>query len=264
MPDLTDPGLWVLGSLLAAVVATNIAWLVVRGRLGQDGRPQGAAWEIVRPLAWLATALFLFLPPIGAWRAGALSPYLAGLTEIDWVQSLGDGGLLTCAVIGLLVFGWLVYRRTAPRRMPGLEARGAWRVPLDAALLQWHWAFYRAGMAGWLALAAEGQAGAALLRYLPSALTAQAFYWGNWLGMAVVAIEWALNPFARRALSPGSGAAGYPLRAGHAALRIVLAVATTALFAVTRNFWLVLLCQVTVETAIAILLPVPAAHTSPE
>jgi hypothetical protein len=57
-------------------------------------------------------------------------------------------------------------------------------------------------------------------------------------------VEWLLNPFARAELrTPGRQ---------EAALRTAaLAIATTALFALTRNFWLCLVCQVVVETAVA-------------
>ena len=71
-----------------------------------------------------------------------------------------------------------------------------------------------------------------------------ALYWGAWLGLAAAAVEWLLNPYARRALrTPGRQ---------EAALRdAALAVATTALFALTRNFWLCLTAQVLAASGIA-------------
>ena len=70
-----------------------------------------------------------------------------GLSGIGWVDSLWAGAPLMFLIIGLLIFGWLVYRRslTGDRRRTRVERVGATlRAPVDAALLQWHWAFYRA------------------------------------------------------------------------------------------------------------------------
>jgi hypothetical protein len=72
----------------------------------------------------------------------------------------------------------------------------------------------------------------------------QPVYWGSWLGLLLFALEWAANPFARQTLHiPGQM---------EGAMRAVgMLVATTALFSLTRNFWLCLGCAVTVEIAIA-------------
>ena len=106
--DLTQPGLWTLGSLALALIATHLAWLITH--LART-RPRLAALvgsSAVQALAWLIAALYLLLPPLGAWRYGAISPYLLGLSELDWIGSLRTGGLLGALVIGLIVFGWLV------------------------------------------------------------------------------------------------------------------------------------------------------------
>jgi GNAT superfamily N-acetyltransferase len=239
--DLTDPGVWVLGSVVVAAVATNLAWLARRALRGSGG----SAGALVEPLRWLAVALFFALPPILAWRSGALSPYLMGLAEIDWARSLTSGVILMLVSAGIVLAAWAVGLRTARMQPEGRPP--LWRAPLDAALLQWHWSFYRAGLAGWLLLA-DGGASFADRMPLPDlaapvarALAAQvlatdAFYWGSWLGMALVAAEWALSPFARRsALRP------YTL------LRVALAVVTTAVFVATRNFWLALALHIGVE-----------------
>jgi hypothetical protein len=241
----SNPALWLAGSLTLALIATNLAWLVAR----RSGLP---AWSGLRALTWLLRSLFFLLLPMGAWRSGALSPYFMGLSELNWIDGLISGGPLAVLVMGLSVFGWLVYRR-ALSSMPRLTSDGSagemtvWRAPVDAGLQQWHWAFYRAAAIGWLAEIArlgQGMAAGTATPPLLVHLLAQPIYWGSWLGLSLVALEWLLNPFARAGLR-GAGHAERQLRAA------ALALATTALFVSTRNFWLCLVCHVVVETAIA-------------
>ncbi len=253
--DLTNPGLWIAASAATAIVATNAAWGVrwlLRGRALGKGRREAA-----RMLGWLVAALFYALPPILAWRSGALSPYLMGLGEVDWVQSLAAGLFLALLAVGALFAAWILGARR-PRAVRGSQTAtprpaDAWLAPLDAILLQWHWAFYRAGAAGWLLLQADGLhrlpfADAAIFAPVLSALTTNPFYWGSWLGMGLVALEWGLNPFARAALRD-------PAHRPYALLRIALAFASTAVLVATRNLWLALLVHLTVEIAAAVWRP---------
>jgi hypothetical protein len=204
-------------------------------------------------LAWLIVSLFFLLPPPAAWRFGALSPRLMGLTGIGWVASLRAGALLMFMIIGLLLFGWLVYRRSlaGERGRTRVERAGAMlRAPVDAALLQWHWAFYRALAIALLPIVAGTLAHSNILQPIGSQLMEAPLYWGSWLGLALIALEWALNPFARAGLRR-------PGQRETALLRVVLAIATTALFTVTPNFWLLLIAHLAVETVIAGWLPLP-------
>lgn len=263
MVDLKTPLPWLLGSIALAVVATNLAWAATR-------RPTKRALSAVLPaLGWLALSLFHLLPPIGAWQSGALSPYWLGVAELDWIASLAAGAPLGALLGGGLVFGWLVYRRSLPRRgrspiepqrarsETGLSQAGAFspagavapratgaaflalRALVDAALLQWHWAFYRA-----LAIGLLGSGAA------PLGLDAQPAYWGTWLAAAMAAIEWALNPWARAELRQAGPR--------EAALRqVALAVGTAALFLLTRNFYLGLVIHLAVELLIVGWFPLP-------
>ena len=257
---LTNPLPWVLGSLGLAVIATNLAWLALRA--ARRAPAPGGLWGGLEPLIWLLTALFLFLPPIGAWWAGALSPYLMGLSETDWVDSLVSGGVLAAASGGIIVFGWLVYRHKLPPRPRAESSVRPWLAPIDAALLQWHWAFYRAGVIGWLSLVLK------MKSLAPGTFLAQVaeqpLYWGSWLGMILVAAEWALNPFARSALCTSEDSPVCASAAERTVIRMALAVVTTALFVATRNFWLSLACHVIVETTIVCFLPVPAVTATSE
>jgi hypothetical protein len=259
---LTDPLLWVLGSLAMAAIVTNIVWQAVRAARRGRTPPPGGGWGSLEPLIWLLTALFLFLPPILAWRAGALSPYLMGLSQLDWLDALVSGGVLAAAICGIIIFGWLVYRHKLPPRLRQDGSFQPWLAPVDAALLQWHWAFYRAGVIGWLTLASEMK-GAGPGPFLAHVME-QPIYWGSWLGMVLVAAEWALNPFARRVLVGSRDHAVYAPAAERTVVRMALAVATTALFILTRNFWLPLACHVIVETAIISFLPARTVPTPSE
>jgi hypothetical protein len=128
------------------------------------------------------------------------------------------------------------------------------RAPLDAALAQWHWTFYRAAVAGWLMIPLGLPSAPALDRLL-AGLQAEPLYWGAWLGLTLAGVEWLLNPFARARLQrPGEREASFR--------RAALAVATTGLFVLTRNFWLCLAVHAVVETLAAawfpLFLPAPA------
>ena len=176
-----------------------------------------------------------------------------GLTELDWIASLRAGGPLAAIVVGLLLFGWLVYRHALPTGLaPGrIERVGRLlRAPLDAALQQWHGAFYRALVIGLLPAAMGSLMTVPLVPALARSAATDALYWGSWLGLGLLALEWALNPFARAELRQ-------PIRREAALRRAILAIATTALFTLTRNLWLCLACDIAVETVIAGWLPLP-------
>jgi hypothetical protein len=248
-----NPAFWLCASLLAAVVATNAAWLILRVLRKRSSASANPATGVLSALAWLLVSLFFLLPPPVAWRFGALSPRLMGLSGIGWVGSLRAGVPLMFLIIGLLIFGWLVYRRslTGDRSRTRIERVGATlRAPVDAALLQWHWAFYRALAIALLPIAAGVLANSEILHSLGKLLLSAPFYWGSWLGLALIAVEWALNPFGRAELKR-------PGQREIALLRVVLAVATTALFTLTPNFWLLLSVHLAVETVIAGWLPLP-------
>ncbi len=201
--DPYNPLTWLFGSLAVAVITTNLAWLV--GRLGKRSRAGSAIlrWSGLPAVGWLLASLFFLVPPVVAWRYGTLSPYLMGLTELDWVEDLGSGGPLAALIVGLLLFGWLVYRHyLPPGRSPGRSERlgRTLRAPLDAGLQQWHWAFYRALVIGLLPATVGRLPTVPFVSSLAQPFVAQPVYWGSWLGLALIGVEWVLNPFARASL----------------------------------------------------------------
>src|SRR3972149_1419835 len=75
------------------------------------------------------------------------------------IWALGSFALAVIATNAAWLGGWLVYRHTATPAVETCANEGrlvlALRAPIDAALAQWHLAFYRAALIAWLgALAA--------------------------------------------------------------------------------------------------------------
>jgi hypothetical protein len=257
--DLTQPGLWAFVTAALAILAANIAWLIVRACEGPRLRAVARLLRSsgARAAAWLIASLYLLLPPFYAWRYGAISPYLLGIAELDWIESLSAGAPFVGLVVALIAFGWLVYRRALPTGapIPAGESRVllALRAAIDASLTQWRLAFCRAALIAWLTVlpALPAPIPAALLRELQ----AQPFYWGSWLGLGLALLEAGLNPFFRDTLGWPAPEARRHDRPEALLRGLALAVATTGLFVLTRNFWLCLACHVVADTVIAGWLP---------
>jgi hypothetical protein len=263
---------WIATSLVLATLIPTVTWLLTRSPLRIPALVRIATWPGSQAVAWLLAGLFCLLIPVAAWRAGILSPYYMGLVENDWLDALGTGGGLAVLIAALMLAGWFVYRRSL-RSEPfaawacceELTPAERWVAPLNAGLGQWHWAFYRAGAIAWLA------AGVTLPLVIPARLPwlagwaapvldawhAQPVYWGSWLGLGLVALEWFLNPYTWHELWVPGRLEGALRGAG-------LAVATTALFALTRSFWLCIACSLVVEIVIAGWFPVTTAEARTE
>ena len=211
-------GLWLVGSVLIYVLMSNVAgiacWYLRSQRPGAMRVLQHPAttW-VLRFLRWA----YMVAPPYALLIMGVVSPSSMGLSEIDWVQSMGMGGALAAGALALLSLGWWSYRRSLPagpdRPQPAprsLLLRWLFAL-METFALQAHWGFYRSVVADQAGLG-TGQ-------------------WADWAGMGAVALEWALNPLLRRSLR-------LPPRSELVIRRAVLALVTTALFILTRNFWL--------------------------
>jgi hypothetical protein len=247
--DPGNPAFWLLGSFLAIVLGTNIAYLLFRRKVGEPEARRGP----MAALGWTALGLFYLLVPFLAMQRGIVSPYALGLTEINWPATLSTGLALAAGVVVIALFGWLLYRRTLPEGEPSAALDrlvDALRGPATAILDQWHWAFYRAAAAAVVAALAAANLPAPVAR-LVDKLQADPLYWGAWLGIALAGIEWALDPFGRAAVRVDREHAAALRRAS-------LAIATTGLFVLTRNLWLCLAAHVVVETLAATWFALPA------
>jgi len=214
-----EPGSWLAGSLLAHMLAANLAWLLAhrKGALG-SWAARLRAWP---GTTWLLTLLrwtFFVAPPYAALLLGIVTPSSLGWAEIDWVRSVAAGGASGALALGLLCLGWWSYRRGLPSpeelvsEAPLLARPVTWLLTMaETASLQLHWAFYRSAAIG-LALPLRPQ-------------------WGEWVGLSLVYLGWLLNPWLHHELR-------IPVRAEPILRRAVVALVTTAYFVLTHNFWL--------------------------
>lgn len=244
-----QPVIWLVASIIVAVAAGSVAWLALRRRF--DGAP--FAHGPIGALGWSAAALFHLLPPLLAIRTGLLSTRDLGLSGIDWQRTLSSGLMLSVLLAGGMLAGWLLYRRSLPQ---GEVASGLPRIlaivhaPVDALLHQWHWAFYRAAAVASLASLPLRAPHWAPLGYAIDLIRSDPIYWGAWLGIGAIAIEWALNPFNRASFRR-------PHLRETVLRRAALAVATTGLFILTRNLWLCWAVHLGVELFAEASFPLP-------
>lgn len=254
MPEAlaSQPVIWLVASLVVAVAAGSVAWMAVRRRAGDAAFAHGP----VAALGWSVAALFHLLPPFLARRYGVLSTRDLGLTGIDWQRTLSGGLMLTVLIAGGMLAGWLVYRRSLPQGASGSglpRLLAIVRAPVDALLHQWHWVFYRALAAAWLGSLPLRAPDWAPLGAAVDIIHSNPLYWGAWLGILAVGIEWALNPLNRAAHR-------HPRMRETVVRRGALAIATTGLFIMTRNLWLCWAAHLLVEVLAEAAFPLPAGH----
>jgi len=240
VPELTsawsEGWLWLGGSLLLAVLWTNLAWLLRRPRSGPVGEfvTRLVAWRFSPSLLQSFRLLYYLGLPFAAlsWGRDAVVSRLLGLQVIklpvsaakatgayvaaNWLDWATDGGWAAAVGIGtwgLLVLGWWFYRRAVVATDDRDATSGAgtgWVFLRESAYHEVHWAFYRNA----------------------PILTVGA-YWGIWIGLGLVAVEAALNPAWRRDLA-------HPQRTPGLLVRAALAVVSSVLFWLTENLWLAL------------------------
>jgi len=252
MPEALAPQpiAWLVASLVAAVAAGSAASLAVRRRAGDAAFAHGPA----AAFGWAIAALFHLLPPVLALRHGVLSTRDLGLTGIDWQRTLSGGLMLAVVLAGGMLVGWLVYRRSLPQGASGSglpRLLAIVRAPVDALLHQWHWAFYRGLAAAWLVSLPLRAPDWAPLGAAVDIVHSNPLYWGAWLGIVVVGIEWALNLLNRASYR-------HPRMRETVVRRTVLAIATTGLFIMTRNLWLCWAAHLLVEVMSEAAFPLPA------
>ena len=242
MPEMTmawsEDWLWLGGSLLLAVICANLAWFFRQPRSGAVGEfvTHLVAWRFSPYLLQFLRLLYYIGVPFAVllWGHDAVVGRLLGLQRfdlpalsddvtgatvaanwLDWTYDAGWAAVLGIGAWCLLALGWWVYRRALSSAGEESAVAGAdvsvWILLREAAYHEIHWAFYRnAPILAWGA------------------------YWGVWGGLALVALEAALNPAWRAGLAD-------PQRAPAQLLRGALAVVSGALFLQTQNLWLALI-----------------------
>ena len=203
---------WLLGSVAAYALATNLLWL---WRNGPSWRSPHARFA----LEALRLAYFMGLPylALGGWPRRPLQGLLSltdlGIVSLSpawpatrWLGAIGLGLALGTVALLILVLAWSHARRGKPEQRLQLPARPWWALLIEGLYQQVHWAFYRSVLA----------------------LLLGDLYIGAFWGLVLVYVEWASNPFWRRSWRSGTGAAEQWL---HAALALVSAL----VFLLTRN-----------------------------
>jgi hypothetical protein len=199
---------WIIVSVAVFIAASWLGWLATGWQSRHpDGRlARQARRSEVQGIVWIMRFAYGLGIPYAALLMGLASPRLLGLTEINWVQSLGPGGALAGIALAILVLGWWGYRREVPPP-PDLPP---WPLAiLEIAALQGHWALYRTGAMLWLNDA----------------------YGGVWAGLALIALEAALVPTTWRALAA-------PDEVERVLRPAAFAFSSTILFYFTHNLWL--------------------------
>jgi hypothetical protein len=230
--------LWLGGSLLAAIIWTNLTWFFRKTRSGPVGEfctglisSPFSPWvlQFLRLLYYLGVPFAALL-----WGHDAIIKHTFGLQQLalpagndqaaaeiaanwqNWAQDAGWAAALGFGAWALLASGWCSYRRALTAigensALTGINSSG-WVFLREAAYHQVHWAFYcNAPM-----MAMEQQTGDR--------------YWGVWIGLALVALEAMLNPAWRAGLSE-------PTQAPVQLMRGVLAIFSGVLFLQTENLW---------------------------
>jgi hypothetical protein len=200
-------------SLFLHTAGATLAWHYYRG-----GRQ--ALLEVLRLLFFVGlpvAALFLF-------RDIAL-PSAMGLTNVNWFASVGLGAPLGIGGGGLLLVGWWYYSRSlsllpspaAFRPRAEKTPRGGVLLFVEAACLEFHWAFYRS---------------------LPTLVLADR-YLGLLLGLALLGLEWLLSPAWRQAWRQVESAEKIVPETTLAALMAVIYLFTQNLWLCTLIHWLI-------------------------
>lgn len=221
--------LWVAASILAYTLVVNVLWLLRPAR--HQAVHRQSYWQ---PLVQAGRFLFFLGVPylaLGGWPrppfSGLLSLDDLGLVgfsprwpAIRWLGAVGTGlgmGLLAFVV---LLLAWLSANRPRQAGRFRFASRPMWALLVDGLYLQVHWAFYRGALA----------------------VVLDDVYPAVFLGLGLVYLEWALNPFWRQGWRQSSGAAGRWLRAA-------LALVSALVFLSTRNLWVCLGVHWLVELA---------------
>ncbi len=242
----SHPAFWLAISLLMAILGSAAARALIPA-LRRTPRP--LLWDVA---TWMGAAVFVLVFPALAWRHGALSPYYAGIGEIDWVTSLVGGVVLAIGLsAGIIVITLLQGKSAsdAPIARP-------WPLALvTATLLEIHWAFYRQGAVALLAVLGQIELPAwanGLATLGPEDLV----YWGGWLSLLILLVEWIAIPGAHRGMTQ-------PEHAPRMVRQLLYAVFSAAIFVLSRNFWLCWLSHMVAEGIIeGRLLRHSAAHTA--
>ena len=222
---------WAAASLAAHTLAASLT--VLRSSRAPD------AWRHrLSGMAWIVRALYYVGVPYLALIGGVVTPTQLSLAQPDAVQSVAAlpplGAWLLAGALLIALHALLVRRHYPAGVRPAVRRRAQLARPwgfafimLETLYLQAHWTFYRAAAAD--ALGLSGREAAALA------------------GLALVGIEWLLDPAWWRDMT----------RAGlweDRVLVVGLAAASAILYIVTANFFISLAAHAVIWLAWLVIL----------
>lgn len=233
--------LWIWGSVLVYAVASNALWFTRDSRRSPHLPASLNAGRFV---------FYLVIPylALGGWPRrpyqGLLSLEDMGIVGLGgrwplsrWLEAAGTGLGWALVTALILVLAWAYANRRAHGLRLRFPSRTWWSILIDVLYLEVHWAFYR----GALAVALDD------------------VYAGIFGSLALIYLEWSLNPFWRQGWRQESQAATCWLRG---AMVLVIAL----LFFLSRNLWICLLVHCLLELSLRQLgserkkNPMPQAH----
>jgi hypothetical protein len=221
--DLASPLVaWLGGSLLFYVVASNLLW---RFSAWLASPPGSAVVQTGRLLYGLGVPYLA----LGGWPQrpyrGVLSPESLGIVGFGgqwdvagWLEAAGTGIGLGVVAFLFLLLAWSSAQAKDARVGLYLGPRPWWALLVDIVYLQAHWAFYRAGFAQ----------------------ITGSVYWGVFLGLGFVLLEWSLNPLWRCGWHREA-------MAGARWVRTVIALIVALVFLYSRNLWVCLAVHLLLE-----------------
>jgi hypothetical protein len=203
-------------SLFSHTAGTVLAWHYYR-----DVRP--GSWQVLLEILRLLFFAGLPIAALFLFRDIAL-PSAMGLTNVNWFASIGLGTLLGGGGLLLLAGWWYYVRSLSSLPSPAVFRTSAARAPkhkvllfVEAVYLELHWAFYRS---------------------LPTLVLADR-YLGVVLGLALIGLEWLLNPAWRHALRHIESAEQVVPETTLAALMAVIYLFTQNLWFCIPIHWLI-------------------------
>ncbi len=244
-------GLWIGLSIFLYALAVNVMW---RYRSWRPG------WlEVLESQPYIAAARFFYYVgiPYLALLLGATSPQPMGLVDLDWLWAslskippprplsalvldwLRAAALGSTLGLGLFLLLALTcwYHARSLKTLPGSPANvqlttprpteAWWHLFLEAIYLEMHWAFYRS---------------------VPIILLDD-YYFGSFLGLLLVGLEWWIDPRFRASLNPSDNScANSSERIRDLLTRWGLALGMTVTFFFIRNLWLMVPLHWAIET----------------
>lgn len=220
-------------SIVLYALMANLAWVNRQERAGRWGRVM--AWMqtagIARAFGELMRWLYYLAIPYATLMLGYNTMRALGVWGLDWI-----GTALTFAAVGigaLFVIVW-VWRPYAKSEHPHAIDESGWnwaRHIVELIYQEAHWAFYRSGPILWLG----------------------DFYWGTFIGLALVFLEAGSNPFVRANLRDVTRADA-PLWSGS------LAIVSAIVFIFTQNTWYALIIHLIIDLGLRATIGFPRAH----